>query len=120
MMPVVIAGVVELTKQWLSNRKEKSQAKHEREVKAINGELGLDNTNADGMRFSWKDEWLTAVFTTPIVTIFYGAIFNKPEVIDRMANGMKVISDLPEWYQVMLGGIVTASFGLLTYQRLKK
>lgn len=120
MTPALITGIFELGRQWLRNRQEKAQAKHERVVKSINGELDLDHNSISGMRWSWKDEWFTVVFSTPIITIFYGAIFDKPEVIDRMASGMEVISSLPEWYQILLGGMVTASFGILTYQRLKK
>lgn len=115
----LVAPLSGLVSQWFENKREQSKAKHERKVKEISGEIDLDNTSAGDMRHSWKDEWLTLVFTTPVVTIFYGSIVNNPEVIARMIEGIQAIDKLPVWYQGILAGIVAASFGLRTYNRFK-
>ena len=116
----IITAVGELTSQWFNNKKEKAQAEHTRKLKVITGEIDLDHVSASDMRYSWKDEWLTIVFTTPVVVVFYGAIFDDSEVVARMQEGLVVITGLPEWYQLILAGITAASFGIRTYQRVKK
>ena len=123
MIPIIgpiVTAVTSLGGQWLKNRGEKAEAKHVRELKVITGEIDLDLESTKGMTGSWKDEWLTAVFTTPIVVIFYGAIANDPEVITRMIEGVRVLSTLPEWYQWCIIGIVAASFGIRTFNHFGK
>ena len=120
MWATVITGLTTLLGKWFENKKEESQAKHVRKLKEITGEIDLDHVSANDMQHSWKDEWLTLVFTTPIVVVFYGAIFGNEAVVDRMEQGLTVITGLPEWYQFIVAGIVAASFGIRTYQRVKK
>ena len=114
----IVSAVATLGGQWLKNKGEKAEAKHTRELRAINGEIDLDNTSANDMRHSLKDEWLTLVFTTPIVVIFVSAIIDSPETIARMVEGVQVLSTLPEWYQWCILGIVAASFGIRTFNKL--
>ena len=123
MLPIIgpiVSAVTTLGGQWLKNKGEKAEAKHTRELKVITGEIDLDLESTKGMSGSWKDEWLTAVFTTPIVVIFYGAIANEPEIITRMTDGVEVLTTLPEWYQWCLIGIVAASFGIRTFNHFTK
>lgn len=123
MLPIIgpiVSAVTTLGGQWLKNKGEKAEAKHTRELKVITGEIDLDLESTKGMSGSWKDEWLTAVFTTPIVVIFYGAIANEPEIITRMVDGVEVLTTLPEWYQWCLIGIVAASFGIRTFNHFGK
>jgi len=119
MWTALISPIAGLVSQWFENKKEESKAKHEHKVKQLTGEIELDNTSAGDMRHSWKDEWLVLVFTTPIVAIFYGSVANDPEIIKRMVDGIKAISNLPVWYQTTLGAITVASFGLRTYKQYK-
>lgn len=116
----IISAVSALGGQWLKNRGEKADAKHQRELKVITGEIDLDLESTKGMAGSWKDEWLTMVFTTPIVVIFYGAVANEPSVITRMVDGVQVLATLPEWYQWCIIGIVAASFGIRTFNHFAK
>ena len=123
MLPIIgpiVSAVTTLGGQWLKNKGEKAEAKHTRALKVITGEIDLDLESTKGMAGSLKDEWLTAVFTTPIVVIFYGAIANEPEIITRMVDGVEVLTTLPEWYQWCLIGIVAASFGIRTFNHFGK
>jgi hypothetical protein len=122
-LPIIgplISAVSTLGSQWMKNRGEKAEAKHQRELKVITGEIDLDHESTKGMAGSLKDEWLTAVFTTPLVVIFYGAIAGDPEVITRMVEGVQVLTTLPEWYQWCIIGIVAASFGIRTFNHFGK
>ena len=116
----IVGAIAQLGSQWLQNKGEKAQAKHTREIKQIAGEIDLDHESTKGMAGSWKDEWLTMVFTTPIVVIFIGAIADQPQVIARMVEGVEVLSTLPEWYQWCILGIVAASFGIRTFNHMIK
>ena len=120
MIKLLVGPFVDLAKDWLQRRADKTQAKHERELRRINGEIDLDNTSASDMKHSLKDEWLTLVFTTPLVVVFYGSIVNDAEIINRMIEGITVISGLPEWYTYTIMGIVAASFGLRTFDSFKR
>ena len=120
MMQSLIGPIAGLVKDWFKRRADKAEAKHERELRKINGEIDLDNTSANDMRHSWKDELLTIVFITPMVVIFYGSIANDPAIITRITEGVQTITQLPEWYVHILYGIVAASFGLRTFHTFKK
>ena len=54
---------------------------------------------------SWKDEWLTVLFSIPLVLCFCGE-WGRQIVTD----GFLALSGMPTWYQVSLGSIVAASF----------
>ena len=53
---------------------------------------------------SWKDEWLTVVFTLPLILLLFGEE-------QRVNNFFLALGNCPEWYQYLLGTIVAASFG---------
>ena len=68
------------------------------------GEIDWDITQAKASEGSWKDEWLTVVFTLPLILLLFGEE-------ERVNNFFLALSNCPEWYQYMLGTIVAASFG---------
>ena len=120
MMKLLVGPIVDLAKDWFKRRADKTQAEHEREIRRINGEIGLDTMSAEDMRHSWKDEWLTIIFTVPMVIVFYGAITDDPAIINRITLAVQTITELPEWYVHIMYGIVAASFGLRTFNAIKK
>ena len=115
----VVGAIAELGKQWFTNKKAKIQAKSDKEIRLISADTNLDAGSTSDMKHSWKDEYQTVVYTLPVVTIFYGAITNDQELIDRMVEGVKALGQLPEWYQWIHMGIVVATFGLRTYKWIK-
>jgi hypothetical protein len=62
---------------------------------------------ADASASSWKDEWLTIIFSVPLVLSFCGDWGRK-----IVADGFEALATMPEWYQYTLGVIVAASFGV--------
>lgn len=120
MIQFLAKPLVDLASTWINRRAEKAEAKHTRDLQKITGELDLDNTSASGMQQSLKDEWLTIVFTIPMVVVFYGAITNDSALIERITASVVTITQLPDWYVNILYGIVAASFGLRTFHSLKK
>jgi len=120
MWQLLIEPLTGLAKDWFKRRADKAEAKHERELRKINGEIGLDTMSAEDMRHSWKDEWLTIIFTVPMVVVFYGAIADDRAIISRITLAVQTITELPEWYVHIMYGIVAASFGLRTFNAIKK
>lgn len=120
MIKLIAKPLIDLAANWLGRRAEKANAKHERELRQINGEIGLDTMSAEDMRHSWKDEWLTIIFTVPMVVVFYGAVADDPAIINRITLAVQTITELPEWYVHIMYGIVAASFGLRTFNAIKK
>ena len=55
---------------------------------------------------SWKDEWLTILFSVPLILAF---VPNGEAIVMR---GFEVLEKMPDWYQYTLSVIVAASFGV--------
>ena len=62
---------------------------------------------AQGSQNSWKDEWLTILFSIPLVLVFLGDTGRQV-----VADGFAALETIPDWYQYTLGVIVAASFGV--------
>jgi len=84
-------------------------AKAEAEVMkvAATHEAGWEKIMAQGSQNSWKDEWLTILFSVPLVLAFCG---DWERTI--VAEGFAALETMPEFYSYTLGVIVAASFGV--------
>lgn len=54
---------------------------------------------------SWKDEWLTLLFSIPLIMCFI------PALVPYVKEGFAVLETMPGWYQYLLSVVVAASFG---------
>ena len=115
MLQMIVGPIASLASNWLEGRNEKIKAttkvkiaKAEAEAaileKKATGEIDWDLAQAAASEGSWKDEWLTVVFTLPLILLLFGQE-------ERVNNFFIALSNCPEWYQYMLGTIVAASFG---------
>lgn len=114
----IFTGLVELGKLWFENRKTKAEgeieitkAKTEGAVKraqtALEQEGAYNVAAQEGMRFSWKDEWLTLLWSLPFILSFI------PATQEIVKNGFIMLkNNTPDWYQWGFIGILVASFGL--------
>lgn len=55
---------------------------------------------------SWKDEWLTLVFTGILIAHF------TPWTVDHMIHGWETLKDVPEMFWYIVLAIVSGSFGI--------
>lgn len=101
-----IDGKVEETKATASAKVAKAKAEAAIMEKKATGEIDWDIEMARGASSSWKDEWLTVLFSIPLILAFI------PGMEDVVANGFARLQEMPEWYQYSLGVIVAASFGV--------
>lgn len=106
----VIGKLIEMGSTWLNGRveiqKARTAGKVALEYKKAEGEIDWDIAQARASETSWKDEWLTAVFSIPLVMAFMG---EKAQAI--VTDGFTAIVNMPVWYQGTIGVIVAASFG---------
>ena len=74
---------------------------------AATSEAEWEKIMAQGSQSSWKDEWLTILFSVPLVLCFTGEWGRQ-----TVSDGFAALESMPEWYQYTLGVIVAASFGV--------
>ena len=118
MIQALIGPITELAGGWLNAKTQKQAADAklkltEAEAKAkimLSKETSVadwERIMAQGSQSSWKDEWLTILFSIPLVLVFFG---DTGRTI--VADGFTALETMPEWYQYTLGVIVAASFGV--------
>ena len=114
-LQAILGPLGSIASSWLEGRNEKirantkvkvAQAEAEATVmqKKAAGEIDWDVAQAKASETSWKDEWLTVVFTLPLILLLFGEE-------ERVNNFFLALSNCPEWYQYLVGTIVAASFG---------
>tara|TARA_R110000824_G_C15153254_1_gene671247 strand:- start:520 stop:906 length:387 start_codon:yes stop_codon:yes gene_type:complete len=117
MLQALIGPIASLAGTWLDGKVEKTKAESATKVakakaeatimeKKATGEIDWDLTMAEGSKHSWKDEWLTILFSVPLVLAFCGEWGR-----DIVADGFTALNAMPEYYRYTLGIIVSASFG---------
>jgi hypothetical protein len=117
MLNLLIGPIAELAGTWMSGKVEEKKAQAKTRVakaeaeaivmqKKATGEIDWDLEMAKGSASSWKDEWLTILFSIPLILAFI------PGMEEVVANGFLQLQAMPEWYQYSLGVIVAASFGV--------
>ncbi len=74
---------------------------------AATSEADWERLMAQGSQNSWKDEWITLLFSIPLILAFCGDWGNQ-----IVQDGFAALSNMPSWYQYSLGGIVSASIGM--------
>ena len=116
MLTALIGPIADLAGTWMSGKAEEKKAQSATKVakaqaeaivmqKKATGEIDWDLEMAKGSQTSWKDEWLTILFSIPLILAFI------PGMEDLVRNGFQQLEQMPEWYQYSLGVIVAASFG---------
>ena len=104
--------------QYVKNRGEVALAKHERKLKVITGEQTWDQIQAENSRESWKDEYLTLIFTSPFVLYGYAVLTDDPAMMKRIDDMFAAWDKIPAEYWAALGVIVSASFGVRKFNQV--
>jgi len=111
----VFGAVGNIASTWVEGAVSEKKAKTEAKVamakaeatvmeKKATGEIDWDLKMADATATSWKDEWLTILFSIPLILAFI------PGAEHIVENGFQQLEQMPQWYQYSLGVIVSASF----------
>ena len=109
MIPI-LSGVLSLGQTWLEGKNKKEAAKAEAQatvmVEAAKSDSNWERIMATNSGQSWKDEWLTILFSVPMILAFF------PSMVDSVHLGFEALNTMPDWYQYTLSVIVAASFGV--------
>lgn len=118
MIQAFIGPLTELAGGWLKGKADaqaaaanlklvEAEAKATIMKSAATSEADWERLMAQGSQNSWKDEWLTILFSIPLCLSFMGEWGRTVT-----AEGFKALEAMPDWYQYTLGVIVAASFGI--------
>lgn len=113
MLGVLISSIASLGSQYLENKKEKSKAKAQQEVKLIEQAGSWEEIHAKNSGHSWKDEYWTVVFSIPLILCFF------PPLTESVMAGFAVLEQTPEWYRYTVGVLVGASVGIRQFTKFK-
>ena len=72
----------------------------------IKGEVDWDLEAIKNTQGSWKDAYLTILFSIPLCLCFL------PFTVEYVERGFEALQQTPDWYKYTLGVIVSASFGI--------
>ena len=101
-----IGGYVETRKAKAEQKLTAIKAETEIKKKQIAGEIDWDVEAIKGSKDSWKDEYLTILFSIPLLLCFL------PFTVEYVERGFAALAMTPDWYKYTLGVIVSASFGI--------
>ena len=87
--------------------KAKAEAEAQVMVSAATSTADWERLMAEGSKNSWKDEWLTILFSITLVLAFCGDWGRQ-----IVAEGFAALEAMPDYYQYTLGVIVSASFAV--------
>jgi hypothetical protein len=102
----VVSGVIDTRKAKAKQKLVKIEAETEIVKQQIKGEIDWDVEAIKGSKGSWKDEYLTLLFSIPLLLCFF------PSTVPFVERGFEALALTPDWYKYTLGLIVSASFGI--------
>jgi len=106
----LVGPIATLGKTWIEGKNIKTKAKAEAEASVMKTQAksaaDWETAMARASNQSWKDEWLTILFSIPLVLAFV------PSAVPYVREGFEVLATMPDWYQTGLSIIIAASFGV--------
>jgi len=103
----IINSVAGLAASVIDGKTAVKKAEAQTKMKIATGELDWDVEAMKATQNSWKDEWITLLFSIPLILAFCGDWGNQ-----IVQAGFTALEVMPNWYQYSLGGIVSASIGM--------
>jgi hypothetical protein len=107
----IVGGIVQGKMEQKAAESKAKVAKAEAQAQIMlsqaTSEADWEKIMAEGSRDSWKDEWLTILFSVPLVLAFCGEGGR-----DLVMDGFAALNAMPDYYRYTLGAIVSASFGI--------
>ena len=104
----LLSSAGNLASTWLDGKVAANKAEAEIRLKEATGDIDWDLAAIRASQSSWKDEWITVLFSIPLVLSFCGDWGRE-----IVANGFTALAGMPDWYQYSLGAVVAASLGTI-------
>jgi hypothetical protein len=103
----IVQGKMEQKAAETKAKVAKAEAQAQIMLSQATSEADWEKVMAEGSQDSWKDEWLTILFSVPLILAFCGEWGR-----DIVADGFVALNAMPDYYRYTLGAIVSASFGI--------
>ena len=107
MIGQILGSIAGLATSVIDSKTQIKLTEAEIKKKQLTGEIDWDLAAIQATQNSWKDEWITLLFSIPLILAFCGDWGN-----DIVQAGFLALETMPTWYQYSLGGIVSASIGI--------
>ena len=107
MIGQIISSIGGLAASIIDSKTQLKLTEAEIKKKQLTGEIDWDIAAIQATQNSWKDEWITLLFSIPLILAFCGDWGNQ-----IVQAGFTSLEAMPTWYQYSLGGIVSASIGI--------
>lgn len=107
MIGQIISSIGGLAASIIDSKTQLKLTEAEIKKKQLTGEIDWDIAAIQATQNSWKDEWITLLFSIPLILAFCGDWGNA-----IVQAGFASLDGMPRWYQYSLGGIVSASIGM--------
>ena len=107
MIGQIISSIGGLAASIIDSKTQLKLTEAEIKKKQLTGEIDWDIEAIRATQNSWKDEWITLLFSIPLILAFCGDWGNQ-----IVQAGFTSLEAMPTWYQYSLGGIVSASIGM--------
>ena len=107
MIGQILSSVAGLATSVIDSKTQIKLTEAEIKKKQLTGEIDWDLAAIQATQNSGKDEWITLLFSIPLILAFCGDWGNA-----IVQAGFAALETMPTWYQYSLGGIVSASIGI--------
>ena len=106
-LSTLLGSVGGLATSWIDGKTAVQKAEAQIRMKEATGEIDWELAAIRATQSSWKDEWLTIIFTLPLILCFCGDWGRQV-----VTSGFIALQNMPDWYSISLGAIVASSFGI--------
>ena len=103
----LLGSVGSLATSYMDGKVQTQKIKAEIQKKQLTGEMDYDLEAIKASQSSWKDEYILILYSIPLILAFCGETGRQ-----IVMNGFQALETMPLYYQVSLGGIISASIGM--------
>jgi L-lactate permease len=96
----------------MENRRQVSQARHERKITKINHKSNWETEQAKSGQNSWKDEFVTIYMALPYAILWIGVMTGQEWVVERMERAFEAMEKTPDWFHWTFVSVMLAAVGI--------
>ena len=120
LIPTAIKAIWDLGSNYFTNKKEKQQLLHEKELEAMKSQDHWDVVNSNNKTASWADEWFVILFSYPLIGLMLSPIvdlfmvdapYREGQIQEAILEGLQSLDTAPDWYVISVMVMVASSFG---------
>ena len=108
MIGAIITGITSLATGWMEDKRAKSKAKAEHEIKQLQATTDYDTEALRQKQHSWSDEYLLILHTS----VIWGYLIPSDTIHQGIDKVWEKLAQAPTEWWIMYGGMVISTFGL--------